>query len=447
MNILQFLRIIWARRAVVLIAMVTAFVGAFIVTLLVQPRYEATSRVLLNMLVRPDPVTGELMSARTAGPFLDSQMELIKDYSVTGRVVDQSGWLSDPGEIRAYARRPASDTRDFRRWLAQNVSDATTTKVVGSGTVLEITYKDQTAQVATIGANVLRQAYLDASLAARRLEAAKNATFYNKQADAARQLAETAESAKAAFEKQTGIIMQGRDTDLDSDRLASLAGQAAAPQINMPAQESPAALELAQIDAAISDASQRLGPNHPQMVELKARREAISKFAALQEKNQRAMLNVRPGSAALDQALQQQKARVIGQREQVERLHQLQSEVDLRREQYRTAAAKAGQYSIEAAVTDTGLTPLGVVVAPTKPTFPNKPLMLGGALGMGFALGLALSLLAELLNRRVRSVDDLRLSEGVSCIGVVEEPTGKDAARRVRRILRGFVPQWTGAPT
>ena len=73
---------------------------------------------------------------------------------------------------------------------------------------------------------------------------------------------------------------------------------------------------------------------------------------------------------------------------------------------------------------------------------PNNTLRLFTGSGMGMAL----ALLLELLNRRVRSVDDLSLSDEIRCIGVVEEPTGKSATRRFRRAMRGLIPQWTGAP-
>ena len=102
---------------------------------------------------------------------------------------------------------------------------------------------------------------------------------------------------------------------------------------------------------------------------------------------------------------------------------------------------------MESAVTDTGLTPLGMVLTPSKPAFPNKPLMIGGGIGLGLAMGMALSLLLELLNRRVRSVDDLQLTEDIHCIGVLEEPSGNNAGRKLRRVLRGFIPGWVGAAT
>ena len=406
MSILSFLRIFWARRAIVLIAAVASLIGAYIVLLIVQPRYEATSRVLVNMS-RPDPVTGETMSARSAGPYLDSQIELIRDYKVAGRVVDALGWLSDPGRIAAYQGRSPSDTRDFRRWLAQQVTDNATPRF--AGTVLEITYRAPTATMARIGAEAMRQAYLEESLENRREQAGRDAAWYNQQANSARQLAETAEMAKAAYERETGIIMQGRESDLDSERLAALAGQAAVGSMASMAAPgaSGAALQLAQIDAQLADAAQRLGPNHPEMLELRNRRNMVAQVVAQERSASAAAASGANTSAIIARALQDQKSRVIGQRDKVERLRQLQAEADLRRDQYRTAASRAAQYTLESAISDVGLTPLGQVVTPGSPAFPKKTLIMGGAGALGLAMGLALALLLELLNRRVRGVEDL----------------------------------------
>jgi uncharacterized protein involved in exopolysaccharide biosynthesis len=209
---------------------------------------------------------------------------------------------------------------------------------------------------------------------------------------------------------------------------------------------SPAALQLAQIDAQIAEASKHLGPNHPEMQDLKQRRALTAAVAAREEKAALAVSSGESGAAALQRALSAQKQLVISQSDKVERLRQLAAEVDLRRDQYRSAAAKAAQYSLEASTTDVGLTPMGVVVQPAKATFPNRPLIIGGSLGMGFALGLALALLLELLNRRVRSADDLRISPEIHCIGIVEEPVSQASGRGVRRALRSLVPTWVGTP-
>jgi polysaccharide biosynthesis transport protein len=79
------------------------------------------------------------------------------------------------------------------------------------------------------------------------------------------------------------------------------------------------------------------------------------------------------------------------------------------------------------------MTALGVVVTPTKPAFPNKPLILGGSLGMGLGVGLFLALLVELLSRRVRGIEDLDGSLDVPCLAVVA------SARPKQRSLLGAI--------
>ena len=431
MNIVQFLRILWARRLLVIVAFFASVIGAFIVVSLVQPRYEATSRVNIDLL-KADPVSGQAKDVRNAGVYFDGQQELVKDYSVTGPVVDKLGWLTDPNRIREYQGRPATDTRDFRRWLAQQVADAITTNITSS-TVLEITFRSPNPVEAQAGAEALRESYMAASLASKQQDATKLATWYNQQADLARQAADEAESRKAAYEKETGIVMQSNDLDMDSGRLAALANQMGMPAAGAAVAGSGSRLQLAQVDAQIAQVAKNLGPNHPEMQALRAQRASLAQVVAQEDAEARQVTSGASGAAALSRVLAAEKSRVIGQRDKVERLRQLQSEVDLRRDQYKKTAARGAELSLEASLTDPGLTPLGVVLVPTSPTFPKKSLMVGGAAGLGIGLGLGLSLLLELLNRRVRGVEDLNLSPDVQCIGVVMSPQPKTSL--IRRIL------------
>ena len=431
MNIVQFLRIIWARRILVILAFVASVCGAYVLTLLVQPRYEAVARVNIDIL-KKDPVAGLNEDLRSAGVYFDAQQQMIKDYSVTGPVVDKLGWLSDPGLIRAYQARPSTDTRDFRLWLAQQVADRTSTEITAS-TVLEITFKSAYAVEAKLGAEALRDAYLNAALASKRQNAEKLAAWYNQQSEVARKAADEAASRKAAYEKETGIVTQADGQDLDSGRLAALAGQLAVPNLNSGVAMSGGHVQLAQLDAQIAQESKTLGPNHPQMQALKAQRAALAQGVAQEDAQARRIASGESGAAALSRVMQEEKARVIGERDKMEKLRQLQSEVDLRRDQYKSTSARAAELALQASLTDPGLTPMGIVVAPAKPAFPNKPLMVGGAAALGLGLGLGLTLLLELLNRRVRGIEDLNLSSELKCIGVVRAPRPKISL--IRRIL------------
>lgn len=74
----------------------------------------------------------------------------------------------------------------------------------------------------------------------------------------------------------------------------------------------------------------------------------------------------------------------------------------------------------QAAITDAGLTALGNATVPAAPAFPNKLLIFGGCLGLGMIMGTLLSLLIELLNRRVRGREDIMDALGVPLLAVLK---------------------------
>jgi uncharacterized protein involved in exopolysaccharide biosynthesis len=443
MSIIQFLRIVWARWLLIVACTVFTFLGGFLVTLLVQPRYEATAHVMMNVL-KPDTVTGAVANFQSFGAYIQTQQELVKDYQVTAPVVDRLGWLSDPGRITQYQSRPASDTRDFRRWLAAQVAEKTKAGL-DSGTIFEIAFSSPSAGEAKIGAEALRQSFIDYTLATRRQEATRNAQWYSSQAEVARQRADDAQEATAAFERANGIVMQGdkagSQQDTDSARLAALVAQAAnapAAALSAPVNvSSTAKLQLAQIDAALAQNAEKLGPNHPQMQQLRAQRALVAGVVAQEAASARAGPSTAAVMGEVSRALQQQKTVVIAQRDKIEHLRQLQSEVDLRREQYQKTSERAAELTLEAGVADSGMSPVGVVVTPTKPAFPNKPLIILGSLGLGAGLGLVLAILIELLNRRVRGIEDLEFDRNLNCLAIVGTAARDRASKGLRAQVRG----------
>ena len=110
---------------------------------------------------------------------------------------------------------------------------------------------------------------------------------------------------------------------------------------------------------------------------------------------------------------------MISERDKISTLRNLQNEVELRRDQYSKTAAREADFRQQAAVADAGLMPLGHASTPESPSFPNKPLIIGGSIGLGLVLGVLISLLIELLNRRVRGVEDLRAALKVPVLAVL----------------------------
>jgi uncharacterized protein involved in exopolysaccharide biosynthesis len=439
MSILQFFRILWARRLLIVAATLMSTLTAFVVVQVVPPRFEATSRVMLDV-IKPDPVTGEVMATAFLKAYTRTQIQLLQDYRVASEVVQTLNWSKNPKMVAQYRSRPSSDDRDFDHWAAQQVIDGTNAKVIEGSNILEINYSTEDPERAKIVADALTKAYADTTLQSRREDARRNADWYEAQAEKAKDALFAAEEKKSSFEKQSGIILQDNKVDIDSARLTALASAGSAPAVApTDATTSASANQLAELDAAIAQATKTLGPNHPQLLAMRQRRELLAKQAQNESSSHgaAAMATINAARAAAS-LLEEQKTKVIGQREKVEQLRLLQDDVDLRRDQYNKAVARAAGLRQEADAATAGVTLLGAAVTPQDPVFPNKPLILAGGFAAGLGLGLLSSLLLELFGRRVRSAEDLLKAIEAPVLAIVTNPntsTGLHLRERLKRVI------------
>jgi hypothetical protein len=115
MSLAQFLRILAARKAIILATLIACFFAATVTVFLLPPRYEAHNRVRVD-ITKPDPLTGQ-MSQQMMNAYLGTQVNLITDVQTAGLVVDDLGWATDPANQAAFeaAGRPGGDIRDCWR--------------------------------------------------------------------------------------------------------------------------------------------------------------------------------------------------------------------------------------------------------------------------------------------------------------------------------------------
>lgn len=408
MSLTQFLRILWARKLFILGTTLFCLAGGLTAIMIVPPRWKAQADVYLN-LIKPDPVTGEVLGM-AARSYVATQVKLISDYTVAGLAVDKLGWLSDPNFIQQYQRRSSSDNVDFRRWLAGIISSQTSAGIPDGSNIMAITYTGSNPEAAKAIVEAVRQAYLDVSVAFKRGDANKNADWFAQQAAQLKNELITAQTAVANFERENDIVMQDDKTDIDSARLAALATQS-----DVVGGGGSLEAQLAGVDAQIRQAQETLGPNHPQLQALRAQRASL---ASLMSQGA-----TRSAGSSSSSRVAAAKAAVIGNRDKLARLRILQSDVLVRQEQYNKAVAREADFRQQAAVVDAGISPLGAAYVPQTPSYPNKPLIIGGSLGLGLAFGILIALLTELLDRRVRSPEDLTSALGLPVLAIIRLPS------------------------
>jgi polysaccharide biosynthesis transport protein len=441
MSLIQFLRILWARRAILLAALLSCVIIATIVSQLLPKRYEATARVMLDT-VTPDPVTGVTIGNQYRA-FAKTQTELIQDEQTAGRVVDQLGWTSEPTFISDYSNATDGKGGDIRRYLAQRILQVTKARLVETSNIIEISYSSTSPDSAKKIADMIRQTYIDLTLEIRRKSAGRNADWYRDQADKAKQLLMATEAERSKFAKDNGIVLQQDNVDIESAKLNALSGQsasaAATPTTSfvMPAPVGGAAMQLEALNQQIAQAGQSLGPNHPSYQAL-LRQKSVIESAASRE---RAAANVRGPSvgaavAQIQSAYEAQKSRVVGQRDNVDKLNQLNRDIDVKRDQYLKSAQRAADLRLQSTTAESGVSLLGEATVPDKPTYPNVPLIMFGSLGFGGALGVCLALLIELLGRRVRSDEDLLYAAKAPVFAIIGQPENGNIW--YRRLARWF---------
>ncbi len=427
MSLVQFLRILAARKAIILATLLACFIAAAVTVQLLPPRYEARNRVMIDM-TKPDP-SGPLTPS-ALNSYIATQLRLIKDVQTAGLVVDTLGWAADTNNQAAFesAGRPGGDIRD---WLAQQIVDNTEAQFVESSSIIEISYRGTDPVQTQSLAQAVREAFLQMNRNQRVNAAQRTGASYEEQAKLAMGELTRVEEERAEFARQNGIVIQPGNIDLESAKLGALSDATATPsqgQIIAGPQGNPQAAMLRQ---QIATAQQTLGPNHPTLQAMQRQLQGLESGGG-----RGATVIGGATRADIEAAYQTQKARVLGQAGQIDRLNQMQSDVAVKRDQYMRLASKAGEYKSIAQAGDSNLEPLGNTSLPDDPVWPNKPLVIFGAIALGAALGVLLALLVELLARRVRSEDDLEFATGAPVLATVGQPRPESSL--ASRLLRKF---------
>jgi capsular polysaccharide biosynthesis protein len=110
----------------------------------------------------------------------------------------------------------------------------------------------------------------------------------------------------------------------------------------------------------------------------------------------------------------------------------LMKDVESAQRAYDTAAARFQQTNLESQASQTNVSILTRAFPPVDPSSPKIILNTLLSIFLGTLLGIGVALLMELLNRRVRSVQELALAAGVPVLGLLPEERVRAAAPKAK---------------
>lgn len=452
MNLHLFLSALRARWGVFALVLGATILAATAVSLLLPKTYKASVSLVvdakeeqsLSNVLRP------LMQPLERIGYLQTQVDIITSEKVARRVVRDLKLAESPAARAAY-EKAAVDVGSIEDWLVESLLRQLKVETSQSS-VIYVTFSSRDPRFSATVANAFAKAYLDTTLELRVEPTRQAAAWFDEQLKSLRANLEEAQARLTDYHRQKGIVSADERGDIDSVRLGEVSSQVAKAQerrlewetrlrqarafleAGAPLDRVPEVLanqfiqrlkeDVLHGEAKLQEMATQYGPNYP------AYQRLVSENRSLRERLDAEMRKVvqgiensarqgRQSEAELRNALEAQRARVLADKEDRNELTVLVRDVGSAQTAYDTAMQRYVVSQVESRASQANVSVLTPAVAPLKPAFPKPVLNIAVSVAVGMMLGLGIIILAELLDRRVRSSDDLALALDVPLLTVL----------------------------
>lgn len=458
MSFRQFLSILAARKWLFLAVLLGVLIPAVVLSFVLPKKYTAVASVVVD--VKPDPLSAIAYQSLMTPGVIATQIDILQSDRVGRRVV-RTLKLTDLPQIREQFQDDRNGEGDIESWLVERLQKDLDVKPGRESSVINVFYRAADPRFAAALANAFVQAYLETAVELRTDPAKQYSSFFDLRAKEAREALEKSQSKLSAFQNEHGLIMTDERLDVENQRLnelssqlvmtQSLSAEATSRQAQANAgsgdklQEvsghpvvSALRADLSRAEARLQEISSRLGEKNPQVVELQANIAELRQRIDAEVKRLTAGVGV---SSTISRAREAQlRADVEAQRSKVLKLKQVRDEgavilreIENAQRNYDNIMQRQSVTSIESQATSSNSSLLTSASAPLEASFPKIPLNIALGLFVGGLLAIGVVMAAELRDRRIREVDDVRELLGLPVIGVLPGPKSNKRADGVQR--------------
>ncbi len=430
------------RIAVLVWAFVVATVVA--VSLFRTPQYTSTAAVLLDVK-SPDPIAGIVLPGMTVVGYMATQLHVIQSERVALGAIQTLG-LENDANYRAKWQEVTDGVGDFKSWLAEQLTRYLSVVPAKDSNVINLSYTSADAEFAAKVTNAWVKSYVDTTLALRTEPAKQYYGFFEGRGKQLRSELEAAQSRLSAYQQAKGIVANDEKLDVENQRLAELTtqlvvlqgianesggrqSQSAANADRMSeVMNNPVIVtmsnELSSAETRVKELSGRLGENHPDMVEARAKVAQLRSSIATETKRVASSLTVnndinQARLAQLRAALEAQRSKLLHIKTERDEAAVLQRDVENAQRAYDAMELRASQTSLESQTTQTNVSVLKQATISPLPSSPRIVLNTAVAILVGGLLAVGAALLSELRDRRLRTNLDVLRSLGQPVLGVL----------------------------
>jgi chain length determinant protein EpsF len=383
--------------------------------------------------------------------YMATQSEVIASPNVARKVVEKLKLDESPVFLDKLAKNP-NELVDTKDQVASLLLPNLDVKPSRESSLIQISFTFTDAQVAAQIANAFADAYVQTSIELRAQPAKANADWFDSQLAMLRERLAAAQLVLSNYQQQHGIVVSDDRIDIENTRLAELSRQLVESQAKTNELVSRKELltntgknggsadslqevlnsaliqslksDAARAEANFAELSKRLDKNHPQYKQAEA--EVSSLHQQIQSEVQRVLNSINSGTSASKQrdallasSLAAQKAKVLELKQQHDEISVLSHEVENAQKAYDSAMQRSVQTHMESEVNQTNISILNPALPPQNASKPKILLNLVISLFLGGLLGVMISLITELIDRRIRSAQDMTELVGIPVFAVV----------------------------
>src|SRR6267378_3621283 len=450
MNLHLFLSALRARLGLFALSLAATILAATVVSLLLPKSYKATASVLVDANRDEQSLSNVLIPPRERIGYMQTQMDIITSERVARKVVQDLKLAESPAS-RAAFEKEAGGTGTIENWLVENLLRRLKVETSQSS-VIQVSFSSADPRFSALVTNGFAKAYIDTILELRVEPMQQAAVWFNEQLKGLRTSLEDSQAKLTDYHRQQGIISADERLDVENARLGELSSQLVRTQdqtFDLDIRErqardfrkqgaSPEKLpdvlsnphvqrlnaDLLHGEVKLQELATQYGANHPQY------QRQLSENQSLREKLDAEMRKVVAGianskrqsrqrEAELQGAIAAQRARLLELKEHRNELTVLARNVETAQRTYEVAMQRSVVSQVEGRASQSNVALLNPAVAPRGPSHPKVALNIALSMVVGTMLGIGIVILAEILDRRVRSPDDLGNEWNVPLLGVL----------------------------
>jgi len=447
MSFYQFLNVLKARKAIAFFTFFVTVISVVMISWLLPKTYESTVALIVNYK-GVDPATGDRLLSQSTPGYLATQVDVIRSSNVALKVVDKLDMYSNPEVVDSFYAK-TSGQGNVRSWLANSLLLGLTVRPSRGSSVLYITYESNNPNSVAILANAFAAAYIETNLQLKIDPSKRTSKWFEQRVEEMRFNLIAAQKHLSDYQREKGIVSVDKRMDVEIARLSQLSQQLVVAQAELFHQESrqeavlrggvkkldSAALadpiirdlkvSLARGEVKLSELAQRFSEQHPEYRAAKSEvqslnRKLASEFGVAKGRIKSDVAIAQKKVVELEMGMDAQKQVLLEINDNRNMLNVYTRDVADAQKILSLATQRLSQIVLEGGSVESDVSILNPGVIPSEASKPNLLVSFILSVFLGCVFSVIVAVIAEMLNRRIRSKDDVVEGVGLPVLGDVK---------------------------